>query len=158
MGENVVFNTKYLPYTKEYINSEWNQLPSGRFYKCENMLDPQGKMESFNFHGTIARWRTSLEKMDLLWNAEQTEVPNSHGRIKIGRNGLPIKRCKIVFLDEVPGVQLSDVWDDIPYVAGRAKESEEYPTQKPRRLLERIISSSSNEGVGADRKLTQCAD
>ena len=41
---------------------------------------------------------------------------------------------------------MSDVWDDIPYVAGRAKESEEYPTQKPRRLLERIISSSSNEG------------
>jgi adenine-specific DNA-methyltransferase len=97
LGEDATFNTKHLPYTKEYINSEWNELPSGRFYKCENMLDPQGKMESFDFHGTVARWRTSHEKMELLWNADQTEVPNSNGRIKIGRNGLPTKRCKIVF-------------------------------------------------------------
>src|SRR5690606_15286066 len=63
-----------------------------------------------------------------------------------GKNGLPTKRCKIVFLDEVSGVQLSDVWDDISYVAGRAKESEDYPTQKPQKLLERIISTSSCDG------------
>ncbi len=145
-SDGATFNTTYLPYTQEYIDAEWNELPSGRFYKFENMLDPQGKMKSFNFHGTEARWRTGLDNMEAMWNAPQTEVPNSHGRIKLGRNGLPIKRCRIVFMDELPGVQLSDVWDDISYIAGRAKEAENYPTQKPQKLLERIIHASSKTG------------
>ena len=117
------FHKQYLPYSKEYIDSEWNELPDGRFWKSENMLDPQGRMEMFNFHGTSARWRTSAEKMEALWKAPQTAVPNSHGRIKLGRNGLPIKRCKIVFLDELPGVPLSDIWTDISYVAGGSGQS-----------------------------------
>ncbi|WAR44602.1 site-specific DNA-methyltransferase [Methylomonas rapida] len=145
-GDQTSFNTTYLPYTQEYIDSEWNELASGRYYKCENMLDPQGKMQMFDFHGTQARWRTSHEKMEALWNAPQAEVPNSHGLIKLGKNGKPIKRCKIVFMDELPGVQLSDVWDDISYIAGRAQEAENYPTQKPKKLLERIVFSSSNPG------------
>lgn len=145
-GDQATFNTTYQPYSQEYIDSEWNELPSGRFYKCENMLDPQGKMRLFDFHGTEARWRTGPENMEELWNSPETEVPNSHGRVKLGRNGLPIKRFRIVFMDELPGVQLSDVWDDISYIAGRAKEAENYPTQKPKKLLERIIHSSSKIG------------
>lgn len=141
-----IFNTIYKPYTKEYISSEWNILPSGRYWKSENMLDPRGSMKEYNFHGTIARWRTSQEKMEELWNAPQTDVPNSHGRIKLGKNGMPIKRCRIMFLDEMPGVPLGDNWTDIPYVAGGASESHAYPTQKPEALLERIIKSSSNPG------------
>lgn len=140
------FAKQYLPYSKEYIDAEWNLLPSGRYWKSENMLDPQGKMELFDFHGTPARWRTSKEKMQALWDAPQTEVPNSRGRIKLGKNGLPIKRCKIVFLDELPGVPLSDVWTDISYVAGGAGQSVNYATQKPEKLLERIIQASCPEG------------
>lgn len=84
--------------------------------------------------------------MEELWNAPQTEVPNSHGRIKLGKDGKPIRRCRIIFLDELPGVQLSDNWDDVSYIAGRAKEAENYPTQKPEKLLERIVSVSTNTG------------
>ncbi|HRK79172.1 MAG TPA: site-specific DNA-methyltransferase [Thiobacillus sp.] len=143
---NYPFAKQYLPYSKEYIDAEWNLLPSGRYWKSENMLDPQGKMELFEFHGTPARWRTSKEKMEALWNAPQTEVPNSHGRIKLGKNGLPIKRCKITFLDELPGVPLSDVWTDISYVAGGSGQSVNYATQKPEKLIDRIIRTSCPEG------------
>ncbi len=139
-------NTLYTPYTKEYISAEWRQLPSGRWYKAENMLDPRGTMKEHDFHGTKARWRTSPEKMEALWNKPQTEVPNSHGRIKLGRNEKPIKRCRIMFLDEMPGVPVSDVWTGISYVAGGSKEGQSYPTQKPEALLSRIILSSSNPG------------
>ena len=145
-SNRLIFKTIYKPYTKEYIASEWNILPSGRYWKSENMLDPRGSMKEYNFHGTIAKWRTSQEKMEELWNAPQTEVPNSHGRIKLGKNGTPIKRCRIMFLDEMPGVPLGDNWTDIPYVAGGASESHAYPTQKPEALLERIIKASSNPG------------
>jgi site-specific DNA-methyltransferase (adenine-specific)/adenine-specific DNA-methyltransferase len=84
--------------------------------------------------------------MEELWNAPQTAVPNSHGRIKLGKNGMPIKRCRIMFLDELPGVPLSDVWTDIPYLAGGSGESHNYPTQKPETLLERILKTSTEPG------------
>jgi len=145
-SERTQLNTIYTPYTEEYISAEWRELPSGRYYKAENMLDPQRRMAEYDFHGTKARWRTSPEKMEAMWNAPQTEVPDSHGRIKLGKNGKPIKRCRIMFLDEMPGVPLSDLWTDIKYLAGGSKESHSYPTQKPEALLERIIQASSNEG------------
>lgn len=137
-------NTLYTPYTEEYISAEWRKLPSGRYYKSENMLDPRGSMKEYDFHGTKARWRTSPEKMEVLWNAPQTEVPDSHGRIKLGRNGKPIKRCRIIFLDEMPGVPLSDHWGDIPYLAGGAAEATGYQTQKPEALIARILEASSS--------------
>jgi len=140
------FHKIYTAYSDKYIAAEWSQLPDGRCYKVENMLDPQNKMEKYDFHGTVARWRMTPEKMEALWNEEQTEVPNSHGRIKLGTNGKPTKRCRIVFLDERKGVALQDIWDDIPYVAGGSRERIGYPTQKPEALMERIIKMASNEG------------
>jgi site-specific DNA-methyltransferase (adenine-specific)/adenine-specific DNA-methyltransferase len=139
-------NQLYTPYSAEYISAEWRELPSGRFYKAENMLDPQGKMEEYDFHGTRAHWRSTPANMEKLWNAPQTEVPGSKCRIKLGADGFPIKRCRIMFLDEMPGVPLSDLWTDIKYLAGGSAESHNYPTQKPQSLIERIISASSNEG------------
>ena len=44
-----------------------------------------------------------------------------------------------------PGAPMSDVWN-IGVIAPIAKERTGYPTQKPLKLLERIIKSSSNEG------------
>jgi len=49
------------------------------------------------------------------------------------------------YLDDNEGVVLSDLWDDIGSVAANRLESENYPTQKPEALLERIIKASSNE-------------
>ncbi|MDR1652935.1 MAG: hypothetical protein LBS01_04685 [Prevotellaceae bacterium] len=140
------FNKLYTEYSEKYISAEWNKLPNDRYYKVENMLDPQNKMTEYDFHGTIARWRMTPDKMEELWNEKQTEVPNSHGRIKIGTDGKPTKRCRIIFLEERKGVALQDIWDDIPYVAGGSKERIGYPTQKPEKLLERIINCASNEG------------
>ena len=50
-------------------------------------------------------------------------------------------------MDELPGVPLNDNWSDIAYVAGRSAESANYSTQKPEALLNRIITSSSNENM-----------
>jgi adenine-specific DNA-methyltransferase len=145
-SEAAHLNVQFVPYSAEYIDAEWRKLPSDRYYKAENMLDPRGSMKFWDFHGTVARWRATPENMEALWNAPQTEVPDSHGRIKLGKDGKPIKRCRIMFLDEMPGVPLSDNWADISYLAGGSKEAEGYRTQKPEALLERIIKASSNEG------------
>lgn len=52
------------------------------------------------------------------------------------------------YLDEKPGTPLGDVWNDIYsfQTTTRSKEYLGYPTQKPERLLERIILASTNEG------------
>ncbi len=145
-SKKYTWNIQYTTYSDEYIATEWKKLPSGRFYKSENMLDPQRSMREYDFMGTKARWRTGPENILKLWNAPQTEVPNSHGRIKLGKNGKPIKRCRIIFLDEMPGTPLQTVWTDVLSLRGGAKERLGYPTQKPEALLDRIIEVSSNKG------------
>lgn len=40
----------------------------------------------------------------------------------------------------------SDVWDDIPHLQQRDPERTGYPTQKPQRLLERIVKCASRPG------------
>ena len=49
-------NELFAPYSEEYIKAEWRKLPNGRYWKSENMLDPQGRMDEYDFHGTRARW------------------------------------------------------------------------------------------------------
>lgn len=51
------------------------------------------------------------------------------------------------YLDEKPGNVIGDVWNDIYsyQTRTRSKEYLGYPTQKPEKLLERIILASSNE-------------
>ncbi len=44
------------------------------------------------------------------------------------------------------GVLAHDVWEDINFIAPTAAERIDFPTQKPEKLLERIIKAASNEG------------
>jgi adenine-specific DNA-methyltransferase len=50
------------------------------------------------------------------------------------------------YLDEMSGVPVQDIWDDLNAINSQAKEAVGYATQKPEALLERIIKTSSNEG------------
>ncbi|SEJ75492.1 DNA methyltransferase [Marinovum algicola] len=50
------------------------------------------------------------------------------------------------YLDEQKGLPLPDVWTDILPLNSQARERLGYPTQKPLKLLERIISLSSKPG------------
>ncbi|MCK9214824.1 MAG: hypothetical protein M0P52_10300 [Rhodoferax sp.] len=56
-----------------------------------------------------------------------------------------------IYLDEVGGDIVDSVWDDIPPVNPVANERVDYATQKPEKLLERIIESSCPpSGIVAD--------
>jgi adenine-specific DNA-methyltransferase len=50
------------------------------------------------------------------------------------------------YADEAKGVYVSDFWDDIDVINSMALEYQNYATQKPESLLERIIKSGTNEG------------
>ena len=52
---------------------------------------------------------------------------------------------KVYYVKQPEGLAVPSYWN-IPILSGGAKERCGYPTQKPLKLLERIISASSNEG------------
>jgi site-specific DNA-methyltransferase (adenine-specific)/adenine-specific DNA-methyltransferase len=65
------------------------------------------------------------------------------GLVEFSSNGVPYVRK---YLDESQGIPVNDIWTDTGHIKSKSKENENYPTQKPERLLERIIKASSNPG------------
>ncbi len=137
------FQPIYTTYKPEYLTQEFKFDENGKTYKVEDLTAPShgGNSGQFEFHGRQPgknrMWRLSYEEMEKLWEA---------GRIKTDKQGIPLLRGQIVYLDEKKGMPVHDVWDDVLKVGNTAKERIGYPTQKPEKLLERIILASSNEG------------
>jgi len=89
------------------------------------------------------------------WNTQyKPHKPEYIARFKTDKNGRLYRDdvnptgggTRIIYLDEVPGDIVDSVWDDIPPVNPASIERADYATQKPEKLLERIIQASSNEG------------
>jgi hypothetical protein len=81
-------------------------------------------------------WVTTPEKLEQYFAEGRIVFPAKEG-------GVP--RLKY-YLEQNKGVVVSDWWDDINLIGSGGNESENYATQKPEALLERIIRASSNEG------------
>ena len=77
-------------------------------------------------------WRISKQRL---------EDEYSRGAVVIKENGKLERRR---YYDPSIGVRVSNLWFDIPPIT--KSEDTGYPTQKPLRLLHRIIKASSNEG------------
>ena len=133
-ANNFTFNVQYEPYSEQYLKMYSMDDGDGRKYKVENTLGPGGKGCHYTWNGHNRIWRYSEETMREL---------DEKGLLYYTRSGCPKKK---VYLDEMPGKPLQDVWVDINVIAGQAKELVNYPTQKPAQLLERIIKASSNPG------------
>lgn len=102
-------------------------------------------------HDTIFFYTKSQEKIfNKLSQPHRQEYLDRFN--KIDKNGRKYfdGRGSIIYLDEAlaKGKAIGDVWNDIMSFQQipTSKEKENYPTQKPEALLERIIKASSNEG------------
>ena len=139
-GASPKWNTVYVPYDREYIESAYRYNDeSGRRYQTQPLhaAKPGGD--------TLYEWKGKLPPPGRYWaySKENMERLDSEGRIAYSRTGTP--RYKI-FLDEKEGKPLQDIWSDVSPVHTQPKERLGYQTQKPEALLERIINASSNEG------------
>lgn len=81
-------------------------------------------------------WSCNIERMMRYDQEHRLHFPLKEG------GALRLK----MYQDESKGARLQSLWDDIPPLSANAAERLGYPTQKPRALLERIISASSNPG------------
>ena len=87
----------------------------------------------------------TLRKESLTWTVQQKlDALDKQGLIYWPPKG-KMPRFKR-YLNEKSGVAVVDVITDINPIGAQAAERLGYPTQKPERLLQRIIKASSNEG------------
>jgi adenine-specific DNA-methyltransferase len=138
------WNPTFLPLSKGYVDDFYRfQDPDGRRYKQENMLGPGGEAKGnpvYEVMGVRRAWRYSRDRMQTLIDA---------GLVLQSRPGTVPMQKK--YLDESKGVQLSSWWDDISMLRGWSSEKADYATQKPEKLLQRIISASCPpHGIVAD--------
>ena len=139
-GAEPTWNTVYVPYDQQYIDSAYRYSEeSGRRYQTQPLHAARAGGD------TRYEWKGKLPPPGRYWafSRENMERLDAEGKIAYSGTGTP--RYKI-YLDESPGKPLQDIWDDIAAVHVKPKERLGYPTQKPEALLERIIRASSNEG------------
>jgi len=140
-SDEYTFNPIHTPYAQEYIDTYYKFVEegTGRRYWLDNLQGPGGAAKGnpcYEVMGVTKYWRYSKARM-----AELIK----QGRIVQTKPGAVPKYKR--YLDEMKGLPLQSVWDDIRSLGGlgaKATERLGYPTQKPLALLERILTLSSN--------------
>lgn len=142
-SEEWCWRQPYLPYSDDYIKSHYGQLESdtGRYFTTRDLTAPMQRASK----GQLYEWKGVRPPSSRCWAYLQDKMDQfeQEGRIIYSTRGMP--RLKL-YLDEMPGTPLDDIWTDIPPINSQAQERLGYPTQKPLALLERIIQASSNKG------------
>lgn len=137
-SQNVTFHRVYGEYDSTYIEKFYRHKDKdGRCYQLADLANPNPDRPNltYEFMGVHRVWR---------WTRERMEKAYKDGRIVQSKPGA-VPRYKR-YLDEMPGMPVTDTWDDIEHLHGSNKEKLPYPTQKPVALLERILEMSSNPG------------
>ncbi|MEN9368203.1 MAG: hypothetical protein RL489_2561 [Pseudomonadota bacterium] len=112
-----IWENAYKPYDPAFIRAKFRPDANGRLYRDSDLGDYS---------------EDSIAKFE------------KQGRIYRTSSG---NRRLIRYLDEEKGEAVGDMWGDIPEVNSMADERLDYATQKPERLLQRIIQASSSEGA-----------
>lgn len=143
--EDYVFNPEYSledENTKKYIAERFVfDDGDGRKYMKSPLVNslyrPNLKYEFYGVQPPYNGWLYKREKLEKWYKNNELVMPeNGEGRI-----------YRKIYADKYKGQLIQNIWLDIPIVNPMAKERVDYATQKPEALLERIIKTSSNEGM-----------
>ncbi|MGZ8256577.1 MAG: site-specific DNA-methyltransferase [Gallionella sp.] len=146
-NENHFFQPVFVPRTQEETDEEYPSICdiTGKRYKSVSMnAAGQGEPRYFGDKGLLVspkgtHWR---------WSQERINQALAEGKIFFSSAGTP--RYK-QYADDIDGKQVQDLWFDFMAISSRSNEGVEYATQKPEKLLERVIQASCPEnGIVAD--------
>ncbi|MBD2652859.1 site-specific DNA-methyltransferase [Synechocystis sp. FACHB-383] len=115
-SDSWIWNGAYKPYEKSFIETKFRKDENGRLFRDCDLGD---------------------------YSEESIANFEKQGKIYVTSSG---KKRLIRYLDEEKGEALGDIWTDIAEVNSMAEQRNDFPTQKPEALLERIIKASSKEG------------
>lgn len=141
-GDKYTFKPIYMEFDKDYeANFYKNVGADGRKWTSSDMTGAGVRHGETGkpWHGIdptkIGRhWVVPVGKLDE-WEKE--------GRIYHPKKTGGMPRYKR-YRDEVKGMLLQDIWDDINPIQAHSDERLGYPTQKPEKLLDRILGLSAN--------------
>jgi site-specific DNA-methyltransferase (adenine-specific) len=145
-SERTIWNQLYTPYSAAYVAEHFvHQDADGRRFRRTDLVNPAVRPNlRYDFTASDGRtyiphpngWKVSKEVMAQLDKENRLSFPaKENARLR-----------KKIYIDESPGVPITDTWDDLPPIHASSQERLGYPTQKPLALLERILSASSNPG------------
>ena len=136
---NYFWNHQFSEYSETYLKKTYNKVDSdtGERYALGDLSGPGGSSKGnpfFEFLGFKKYWRYNEEKMNQLLakNKIVQTTPNTVPKFKR-------------YLKDMNGVQLNDIWTDIPNAQTSNRKEIVYPTQKPLKLLDRIINTASKK-------------
>ena len=137
-GSDFTLNRQFQPHDPEYIEKFYRQIDSetGRRYRLSDLTNPNRNRPNltYEWNGHLRVWR---------WTKERMQQAHDAGIIYYSSTGLASQKR---YLDDMEGVPVDTIWDDIQPLQARSPERTGYPTQKPVALAERIILASSNPG------------
>jgi DNA modification methylase len=131
------YNPLYLPYDDKYrknmsIKTDVRgDYTTSAAHNSQPNVVPRPNLR-YEWNGHIKQWWWSIERMKRL---------HEEDRLVYNEKGVPrVKK----YLSEMSGIPVRDLWLDINQI--QVGEKMDYATQKPVKLIERIVKMFSNEG------------
>jgi DNA modification methylase len=141
-----VFNLQYVPLDAYYFeNSYKNKDEKGLYALGSLRFDKTRSGNNYEIlHGGVTYkapygWKVKKEEMERLIGEGKIHFVAPKGK----KDGNLYKK---LYKAECKGKPLSNLWDDISYITRTQQDPRTYPTQKPLKLLQRILNISTNEG------------
>jgi site-specific DNA-methyltransferase (adenine-specific) len=125
-------------YDDEYVDKFYKfKEKDGRRYQLGDLTNPNKDRPNlrYEFLGVTRVWR---------WTQERMEEAHKDGLI-VQRKPGSVPRIKR-YLDDMEGPNVTNDWDDVEHLHGSDSEYLQFDTQKPPKLLQRIIEMSCPEG------------
>jgi adenine-specific DNA-methyltransferase len=135
-----VFHPPFLPYRDGYLDNYYRFIEeeTGRKY-AKIVLTQAGQGEARRFGDKIINPPAGKH---WIWSQDRIDEAYKKNLIVFTENGVPNYKK---YADEAEGMRPSDLWSDIEPLNPMASERVDYDTQKPEKLLERIIKASSDK-------------
>lgn len=141
-----IFNLQYVPLDAYYFENSYRNkdekglyaLGSLRFDKTRSGNNYEITNDGITYKAPYG-WKIRKEEMERLISEKRIHFVSPNEK----REGNLYKK---LYKSECKGKPLSNLWDDISYITRTQQDPRTYPTQKPLKLLQRIISISTNKG------------
>lgn len=132
---NPYFEVEYTDLDAKYEKNSFKNKDNVGYYALAKLTGEKSRpCRRFEFKGYNPEYgfRVSEDVLEELDNQD---------RIHYGENNI----YKKIYLHESKGVPVQNLWDDVYFISRSEQNKRKYPTQKPLKLLERIIKSSCPE-------------
>jgi adenine-specific DNA-methyltransferase len=132
-GKDYTFNPEYKPLADTTVKL-FNKKDEHGYYRLNTVGATKGKKLDLGMGETMPHG-------GYMYSKEQLLDFHRKGLLVVSPGKIPMKKY---YLNERKGVLVNDIWDDITSIRSINDDELFYSTQKPEKLLERVILASSN--------------